>query len=101
MDHNRTLISFDLTRYNISFRDSYRLFPASLKELSLLFKVEFPKGEFDHSKVSLNNLHSKPIKTELIEYLDKDLISLIDVIVAATKEIFNAYKVRRTPPGLL
>jgi len=91
IDKSKEFISFELPRLKIKFRDSLRIFPTSLAALSKMFNVPIPKGEFNHSKVTLNNLEE--IRAELINYLTRDLISLSDIITTATITIFNNYSV--------
>lgn len=90
LDGSNKVISITLNN-KLMFKDSYRIFPTSLKELSNIFKVPIPKGEFNHSEVTLDSLAK--IQQEAIEYLKKDLHSLYDAMLTAGRLIFNEYNV--------
>jgi len=90
MDGTKDTISLSIKNHCV-IKDSYRILNGSLATLSKIFNVPVQKSQFDHSKVTLNNLAD--IRSELIEYLNKDLISLVDVMIAATLNIFKIYQV--------
>ncbi|RUS23436.1 hypothetical protein BC937DRAFT_88903, partial [Endogone sp. FLAS-F59071] len=71
MDKSKDIISLTLPE-NIVLKDSLRIFPASLESLSKMFDVPIPKGE--------------------LEYLSRDLISLLDVMNSAAEMLFRDYK---------
>lgn len=90
MDKSKDFISLSLPN-KIVFKDSYRIFPASLASLSSLFDVPIPKGFLDHNKIQLNNLIE--VRAEVEAYLRTDLTSLYDVMGKASSDIFNKYGV--------
>jgi hypothetical protein len=93
MDKSKTIINIDLPN-NISIRDSLRIFPSSLDELSKQFKVENPKISFNHNQVTVNKIYNdKKFKKNLEQYLTNDLIYLLQVILATTKMIYENYGV--------
>lgn len=93
MDANRRFISIDIKQSKTRFRDSLRILPASLDSLSKMFNVDIKKGFLDHSKVNKALLMSDSFKLEALEYLDRDLISLLDVLVKANEYLLNEYSI--------
>jgi len=68
-----------LSEVNIWIDDSLRIIPLSLINLIGFFKVEYPKLEFNHEEINLNNL-SKKKKNEVLIYLKHELLSLLEII---------------------
>jgi len=91
MDQSKEFISIHLKSCHITFKDSFRIFPTSLFTLSNIFNVPITKGTLDHTKINLSNLLS--FKEEVLIYLEKDLISLLDTILAATTHLSNKYRI--------
>lgn len=75
----------------IKLLDSLRIFPMSLKQLAIQFDVQTKKGEFDHKKVTIDNVTSDEIKTEVMQYLEGDISSLHECMIKASNDIFNKY----------
>lgn len=93
IDDFNQIISMQLPKHKIDFRDSLRIFPLNLLKLSELFNVPIQKGELDHQEVTVERIYEKEFKREVLEYLNKDLISLLDVMKKGTDYIFNNYGV--------
>jgi len=93
IDQSKDVISIIIPSHKINIRDSLRIFPASLQELSIIFKTPVPKGNLDHSKVTESLLTDTAFKIEALNYLSQDLISLLDIILNATKTIHTRYSV--------
>nr|YP_009059706.1 DNA polymerase family B [Parasitella parasitica]AIO05756.1 DNA polymerase family B [Parasitella parasitica] len=93
MDKQHKFISIDILESNIKFRDSLRILPTSLDSLSKIFDVEIKKGTLDHSRVNKILLFSNNFKLELLAYLEKDLISLMDVLINASKQLLQDYNI--------
>lgn len=78
----------------ITFKDSLRILPSSLKDLSLIYDVEYKKLDFAHSAVTLDQvLYSKTFKDYLVLYLKSDLLSLHEILLKSSKFINDEYKV--------
>jgi len=90
IDNTKDVIALN-TPKGFIIKDSARILPASLSDLSLIFKVPTPKGIFNHAKMNVKTL--RKYKEELLEYLNKDLISLLDVIEAASIYLFKTYQI--------
>ncbi len=93
MDANRRFISIDIVQSKTRFRDSLRILPASLDSLSKMFNVDIKKGHLDHNKVNKSLLMSDEFKHEALEYLDRDLISLLDVLNHANEYLLKEYQI--------
>lgn len=81
---------------NIKLLDSYRIFPFSLKNMASFFNVPTQKGDFDHESLNINNLHDVSIKSELNDYLIKDLKSLYECMMFASSDLFYNYFINVT-----
>lgn len=92
MDKQNKFISIDV-KHKTRFRDSLRILPASLDSLSKMFDVEIKKGQLDHDKVTPKLVFTHEFKCEALEYLDKDLISLLDVIAKADEYLLDNYNI--------
>lgn len=93
MDKSKSIISIELPD-KISIRDSLRIFPSSLADLSKQFKIPNPKIIFDHEKVTIQKIFEDlEFRKELEHYLYLDLKSLFQVMLAATKLILQKYNV--------
>ena len=99
----------------ISIRDSFLLLPGSLDNLSKTFRVDQPKTAFPHNFVNnhpLDYIGDRPdqsywptgktptgpvnnwvLKTELLDYLQSDVISLWQVIAEFTIEIHRHHHI--------
>jgi hypothetical protein len=88
--------------YNIQLRDSYLLLPAKLKDLTINFKTEQQKLEFDHNLINKSNLLN--YKNDAIKYCFADCVALYQVLSKFNDQIFNLFKVNLsssyTLPGL-
>lgn len=84
VDQQKQFIAIDIKKHNIRLRDSLRILPTGLKNLSNLFDVNVKKGHLDHENVDKNKVYNDDFKTECLEYLKKDLVSLFDVMIEAT-----------------
>ncbi|RUP50812.1 hypothetical protein BC936DRAFT_137628 [Jimgerdemannia flammicorona] len=89
-DNARDVFNIELPG-NVTIKDSKRILPGSLFDLSVMFNVPVPKGSLDHASVTFNNLVD--IQDVVLIYLNKDLISLLDVMLAASLHLFSAYHV--------
>lgn len=107
------------------FRDSFRLLPESLSSLGVAFDVEVNKGIFPYTFVNESRLDYAGIKpdfkyynqddrtktlyeqvvttnkvwglrAETLDYLDKDLISLHQIMLKMATEIFESYAINIT-----
>jgi hypothetical protein len=60
---------------NIIFKDSLRILPFTLRELSMIYDVEYKKLELDHNSITLDKiLHCNQFRFEQLEpYLKSDL----------------------------
>lgn len=74
----------------IYLKDSYLLLPVSLSKLAKQFGVEQQKLDFDHNKITKNNLLK--FKDEVIKYCIADCILLYKVIVKFNKKINSFLK---------
>lgn len=88
-DNSIITISFK----NIKLLDSLKIFPMSLKQLAIQFKVDTQKGELDHTKINIDNVTNDDIKLEVLKYLEADISSLYECMEKASDYIFNKCKV--------
>lgn len=93
MDRQRKFISIDINSSKIKFRDSLRILPASLENLGTLFKADIKKSSMDHNKVNKALIYTDDFKTELKDYLKKDLMSLLEVITKAGDYLLEEYNI--------
>jgi DNA polymerase type B, organellar and viral len=93
IDKSKDFISMTLPG-QIVLKDSFRIFPTSLASLSSLFNVPIPKGELNHNSINLINIGD--IRLEVEAYLKKDLISLLDIMKAASEMLYNDFQVDLT-----
>lgn len=105
------------TLQSITFIDSYSILNESLKSLSSKYNVETQKGCFPHtfvndktlfyvgntpdikyfsSKEDYLKLDSWDLKEQCLIYLDKDLISLYQVITTFNKSVFKNFGLQMT-----
>jgi hypothetical protein len=79
----------------INFKDSYRIFPLSLANLSDIYDVKNKKSDFDHKSVTTNIIinNTNNFKNSLIFYLSNDLRSLQEIILKASKYLLTNYNV--------
>jgi hypothetical protein len=93
MDKGRSFISFDFKEFDIHFRDSNRIFPTSLRSLCGMFDVSLTKGTFNFDSLTLKTLQDEKVRADLIDYLNRDIESLMDVVVSARNMILEEYNV--------
>ena len=63
----------------VKFRDSFMLFPTSLKEFCQAMKTKVQKGEFDHKKI--NSANYNLYHDEVVEYCQRDCTSLLEAFL--------------------
>ena len=107
------------------FRDSLRLLPSSLRSLGDSFNVKVTKGIFPYNFVNKDNLKYKgeipniryynqdcetlkkynillsknkvwDLKYETLKYLERDLISLHQIMIKMSQEVFDLYSINIT-----
>jgi hypothetical protein len=84
--------SFIEIRYNkLIFRDSYRIFARSLKDLSKICNTNTTKGELDHKNVTLDLIKSFEFYNESSLYLNADIESLYEIIIIMQKNLLDNY----------
>jgi hypothetical protein len=79
-----SIISFDVVTdkgFKLSFQDSYKRIPLSLKKAGEAFGVKCQKGEIDYERISKND----PLT---LQYLRQDCLSLYQVIEAFEDSTF-------------
>lgn len=82
---NNTIISLNVNYNKNSIKDSYWIKNNELDKLCKSFEVETKKIEFDYNKINKDNLYKK----ESLIYLEKDLISLYQVLNKFYEYVFN------------
>lgn len=77
---------------NLIFRDSYRIFPASLSKLSQMCKTVTCKTVFDHDSVTLDKIYNKNFYEDSSEYLKNDINTLYEIIVILKTDLIENYQ---------
>jgi hypothetical protein len=78
----------------ISFKDSFRLLPDNLNNLSKIYDVNFEKLEMNHDIITADMiLKDSDFQKRLLEYLKHDLLSLKEIIGKASKYLNEKYKI--------
>ena len=81
-------------RYNnLIFRDSYRIFPASLKKLAEICNTVNRKLELQHDSVTLDLIYDSNFYTKSLLYLKADINTLYEVINVLRKDLLKEYKI--------
>jgi len=96
IDHHNKFISINLTLDNgntITWLDSYRIFPVSLKDLCKTFKVEGKSQEYNSKFNSLELFKDKLLLKEFIEYSLQDAIALYKALEKGQEIYIDKYKV--------
>ena len=102
IDDQNTIITMSFKNKNgvkIEFKDSYRILPASLKELSIIFDIDYKKQEFNHELVTIGLIienrmfQGHRFKTSVINYLKHDLLSLHEILLKVSKYLLTSYKI--------
>ena len=75
----------------IRFRDSYMLFPTSLREFCRAMNTRTQKGEFDHGRVNETNYHQ--FRQEAVEYCYRDCMSLLEAYQKYRQLIYQLARV--------
>lgn len=80
----------------IKLLDSLRIFPMSLSQLAKQFNSTTQKGSLDFSKITKFNVTDDEIKKEVLSYLEKDISSLHECMISASKLVFEKYGINIT-----
>ena len=91
IDDENAFIRMYLREAKIWLYDSHRILPLSLRELSVIFNVEYPKLEFNHSEININNFNLK--KEEISIYLKHDLLALLEIIIKSSEFLFKTFHI--------
>jgi hypothetical protein len=79
---------------NLIFRDSYRIFPASLADLGIICNLNLIKKDFNHNSITIKSLKSPIVQLKISQYLRRD-IEMLDGIIGYYKEmILSKYHVK-------
>jgi hypothetical protein len=89
-DTNRII---ELKYKNLIFRDSFRIFPASLKMLGSICKLKENKMEFNYN-IGIDEIITKEHEIKAIRYLTNDLIMLYEIIFKFSNDLINDYNIR-------
>jgi hypothetical protein len=81
--------------FTIKFRDSVRLLPGSLANLTKEFDVEHKKlvETVDHTDVTSENWHTDAIATPMALYLLHDVVGLYEVLRMFQRDAWNDYHI--------
>lgn len=83
----------ELKYKNLTFRDSYRIFPASLKKLGEICKLYQTKLPFDHEHVNYEDLINIQHKDKVLKYLYNDVLMLYEIIQKFQENILSDYSI--------
>jgi len=92
IDKSHSIISITLPN-QIIFKDSIRILPFSLKDLGKLFETDHQKLDFDHTKATPNTIMMDEFRIQLLNYLHNDVICLIEIMIKASKILFDKFEV--------
>jgi hypothetical protein len=91
--NNFILISLKFFKYNITFKDSLRIFPISLQSLCEVFNVE---GKLFKYKKAFNNIemfNNEDILNQFIQYSEQDSKALYKALLTAQNEFLKHHNV--------
>jgi DNA polymerase type B, organellar and viral len=95
IDDLHRFISIDINWKDtkLTFKDSLRIFPVSLKELTKIFDVKGKLHDYNplFNKISL--FKDKPLLNQFIEYSKQDSICLLKALIKAQDLYINEHKV--------
>ena len=87
------IISLQLKNYKLTFKDSLRIFPVSLKKLCEIFKVEGKLFDYKKEFNNLNIFKNDLLLNEFINYSKKDTIALYNALIEGQKDFFRLHNV--------
>ena len=96
IDHHNKFITISLNLENgntITWLDSYRIFPVSLKDLCKTFKVEGKSQNYNQSFSSLDLFNNEELLILFKEYSLQDSIALYQALEKAQEVYIDKYKV--------
>lgn len=97
IDDQNSIITMSIkNKFNktITFKDSLRILPRSLADLSDIYDVKKKKTAFSHDSVTLNKiLYNNKFKASLKYYLTNDCRSLEKILYKGASYLLNTYNV--------
>ena len=87
------IIILKLNGYNLTFKDSYRIFPISLNELCKVFNVDGKISSYNINYNNKNVFKYKYIFKDFINYSKQDSIALYNALLKAQKEFISLHNV--------
>ena len=93
-DNNRFIcVSVKLSKVEVTFKDSLRIFPCSLEELANIFSIEGKLGCYKPEYNSIDLFNNTQLLEEFIKYGCQDSKCLYDSLICAQKLYFDKYHV--------